>query len=125
MFEKKVAEAKDCFRKPLQETRLTWENVPKDSKNRVSWELFWEFLSSPKVLENIKKEGLKETFLAFELWEIPSFQQEFRALKPRFIAAFHKFDVDNNGYLDEKESKPMFEGLFQARADVEVVPMCI
>lgn len=102
-YDRRIAESKDCFREPMRETVLSWANMHKDEKGRCPWDQFWGFLSSPAMLARIRKEGLRDTFLAFELWEIPTYQQEFASLKSRFGEAFKKYDGNANGFIDREE----------------------
>lgn len=119
-YTERVQKAKDCFHKPMTITKINWDNVSKDSDDHVTWELFWSFLTSEKMLMRIEKDGLRTTFLAFHLWGVPSWQEEFVNLKPRFIAAFKKFDFNGNGFLDSGEERETMEKrLLGARPDLE------
>lgn len=91
-YDKRIEDAKDCFHKPMGITKITWENMYKDDDDHVTWEKFWEFFTSDKMIERVEKDGLRTFFLAFKAWGIPTYQQQFKALRDRFLAVFVKFD---------------------------------
>ena len=50
----------------------------------------------------------------------PSYQQLFANLKPNFVTAFNKYDVDKNGYIDQAEFAALAEDTIAGRPDMEV-----
>mmetsp|Transcript_42870 Transcript_42870/g.84042 ORF Transcript_42870/g.84042 Transcript_42870/m.84042 type:complete len:244 (+) Transcript_42870:35-766(+) len=118
-YEAKIQDTKDCFHASMRASLLTYENFKKDQNGRISWDLFWEFLSSQKQQDKIKKQGLRTIFLAFGAWGVLSYQQEFLNLKPRFIEAFNKYDLNSNGYIDKEEFKPMMADLLTVRPELK------
>lgn len=119
LFEEKIKNSKDCFHKSMHESKWIWENMIKTDKGRIYWEQFKEFFYSPKQLEIIEKEGLRKTFLAFEKWEVSTYQQQFKALKSRYLCAFKMHDEGSKGYLNVNEQQKVGEVLLKYKPEWE------
>lgn len=117
-YDKSIAKSKDCFHESMSITKVSWTNIWKDSDDHVTWEKFWGFFTSEKMLNRIEKHGLRTTFLSFHMWGVPSWQEEFVHLKPRFVEAFKKYDQDGNGFLDHEELAACEERVRWARPDI-------
>lgn len=118
-FEEKILASKDCYHKSMHESKWNWQNMVKTEKGRVYWDQFKEFFYSPKQVEKVEKNGLREVFLAFEMWEVPTFQQQFMELKDRYLACFKKYDADNKGFLNVEEQGQVVEVLLKHRPELK------
>jgi len=119
LYEENIQDAKNCFHASMRASMLTYENMDKDKHGRISWDHFWGFMSNQKQQDKIEKQGLRTIFLAFDAWGVPTYQQEFMILKPRFIEAFNKYDINSNGYIDKEEFKFMMADLLTVRPELK------
>jgi Ca2+-binding EF-hand superfamily protein len=117
-YEERIQNSKDCFHQPMRSTQISWENINKDSDDHVTWDEFWTFLTNDRMLARIEKEGLRWVFLAFHMWDVPSYQEEFIGMKPRFIQVFKKYDTNGTGCLDSETFAEVCSRILHIRPDL-------
>ena len=53
---------------------------------------FWGFWSCEEVLQKLGDEGMRLTWFMFQALEIPTYQDQYMALKPTFMKLFKEYD---------------------------------